>query len=237
MNITIIYDNSSSSSDVVAGWGFSCLVDRRILFDTGENGDSLLHNMEQLNSDPSKIELVVISHDHWDHTGGLWELLKVRRGLRVYSCPGFSQAFKNKVEQLGGDLVEADSHLQIGRGISVTGEIPGKYKDASMPEQALTVETQDGITVITGCSHPGIVSMVRVVKQQSPDSNISLVFGGFHLMNQDRRTIQTIAESMKEMGVERVGPTHCTGYDAQLVFKQVYRDNYLTIQAGNSFEI
>ena len=64
--------------------------------------------MKQMNIDPANIEKVVISHDHWDHTGGLWDLLEERKGLNVYSCPGFSWEFNEKVDTAGGFLQEAD---------------------------------------------------------------------------------------------------------------------------------
>lgn len=71
MKLMVLYDNTSRIQRLQFGWGFSCLVDERILFDTGENGQSLLENMNTLHVDISKIDAVVISHEHWDHTGGL----------------------------------------------------------------------------------------------------------------------------------------------------------------------
>ena len=105
MTFTVLYDNSTHNPSILSGWGFSCLIDEHILFDTGEAPDSLFHNMDQLNVNPEKIESVVISHDHWDHTGGLWELLKKRKGLKVYACPGFSSEFKKRVTALKGTLI------------------------------------------------------------------------------------------------------------------------------------
>ena len=193
--------------------------------------------MKRLKINFEKIEAVVISHDHWDHTGGLWKLLKKRRGLRVYACPGFNQGFKNKVKQLQGVLIEADTYLEIDQNISVTGEIPGEYKGSYMPEQALMVKTGIGITVITGCSHPGIVTMVKKVIEFFPHQPISTVFGGFHLVDRDSQTIQSILSSMKEMGVEKVGPTHCSGRESQKIFKRNYGNNFVPIKAGKILEI
>ena len=161
----------------------------------------------------------------------------MRKGIRVYACPGFSVEFENKVKQLQGVLIEADRHMGIDRDISVTGEIPGEYKAAPMPEQALMVQTAKGITVITGCSHPGIVKMIQKVKTFFPQKTISLVFGGFHLKDQDRQAVQSVVASMKDMGVEKVGPTHCTGSEAQMLFKNSYGDQYVEISAGKKFEI
>jgi len=88
MKVTIIYDNTSVSPDLQADWGFSALVEvkgRKILFDTGADGDILLFNMEKLKINTKEIEDVFISHFHWDHTGGLYSFLqlnnKVKSGL------------------------------------------------------------------------------------------------------------------------------------------------------------
>jgi len=237
MQVHIIFDNDAMNEQFFSGWGFSCLIDQRILFDTGEKPEYLFHNMDMLKVDINKIEAVVISHDHWDHTGGLWELLKKRRGIRVYACPGFSPAFKTKVRQLQGMLIEAETYQEIDQSISITGEIRGECREAYIPEQALILKTERGITVITGCSHPGIVTMIQNVKSLLPQSRISLVFGGFHLMGKNRHTVQSIVSSMIDMKVEKVGPTHCTGHEAQMIFKSGYGDHFLSIQAGKILEI
>ena len=237
MEVKIVFDNEVMNDKFMAGWGFSCLVDKRILFDTGEKAEYLFNNMANMDIDVSCIEKVVISHDHWDHTGGLWELLKKRKGIKVYACPGFSAKFKDKVKELQGELRQIDKLAEVGKDIFVTGEISGVYKGAYMPEQALVIKTEKGITIITGCSHPGIVKIVTKVKEQFPGEEIYLVFGGFHLMEKDKREIRVIADRLKEMGVQKVGPTHCTGYEAQQIFKEKDGDNFISVKAGVELDI
>lgn len=237
MKGAIIYDNTACNEDLQSGWGFSCLLDQRILFDTGENPESLFHNLNQLKVDISKIEAVVISHDHWDHTGGLWELLKKRKNIRIYGCPGFSLPFKNQVRKLGATLIEAKTFQEINQWISVTGEIPGEYNHTTISEQALIINKDNVITVITGCSHPGIIKIIQKVKGIFPEKKISLAFGGFHLLYMEPQMIRTIVSAMKEMGVEKVGPTHCTGQEAQMIFKETFGDHFVSIEAGKTLEI
>jgi len=237
MEIKTIFDNVTINKELRKGWGLSFLVGKKTLFDTGENGFWLLENMRNLNVDADRIEAVVISHDHWDHTGGLWEILKNRKGLKVYACPNFSSEFKKKVKELNGELVESDRVKKIAENIYTTGEIAGEYKGKYIPEQALVVKTDKGLSVITGCSHPGIVKMVKKVKEDFGYEKIYLVFGGFHLIDKYEPEIRSVAEELKEMGVEKAGPAHCSGYDAKQISKELYGNAFVPIKAGVKFEI
>ena len=76
MKIKVLFNSKSAYISLRSGWGLSMLIGNNILFDTGESGAFLLHNMKELNIDLSAIDAVVISHEHWDHTGGLWDVLK-----------------------------------------------------------------------------------------------------------------------------------------------------------------
>lgn len=237
MEIKIIFNSKATSLKLSIGWGISCLVDNNILFDTGEKGGYFLNNIEQMNIDISCLKAVVISHDHWDHTGGLWELLNQKPGIKVYACPNFSLQFKKKVKQLNGILVEADGFVEIAKDIFITGEIPGEYKEKYLAEQALILKTKNGISIITGCAHPGIIKIIEKVKTKFPEESIFLVFGGFHLMNKDKGSIENIADKFKKMGVEKAGPTHCSGKEAEKIFKKEYGDAFITVKAGQIWNV
>ena len=118
-------------------------------------------------------------------------------------------------------MVELNRFTKIDSKIYSTGEIKTGYKGASIPEQSLIVETHSGLTVITGCAHPGITNILEEVKKDISTKKIHFVLGGFHLMNEDIRLIKLIVENFKYMGVEKVGPTHCTGKDAEKIFKNI----------------
>ena len=237
MRIKILFDKNAPDKKLHAGWGVSFLIGDKIVFDTGEKGPWLMENMTNLGVDIAGIESVVISHDHWDHTGGLWALLEKRRGLTTYACPHFSGEFKEKVQKSPGTLIEADKLKEISGNIFITGEIPGVYHGKHMPEQALAVRTENGISVITGCAHPGISKMVAQVKAAFSNEPIYLVSGGFHLMESDQRAIETVVGDFKKMGVKKVGPTHCSGPKAEEFFEQEYGDNFTHIIVGETSEI
>ncbi len=237
MKAEIVFDKTTEREDLRTGWGVSILFDEKVLFDTGEHGDWLVENLRNLEADVDKIESVVISHDHWDHTGGLWKLLEIKKGLTVCACPRFGPGFKKKVKDSGGILVETHEPMEISRNIFVSGEIPGRYHGIYMPEQALLVRTGRGISIATGCAHPGVVNMIKTVKERFPDDSIYSVFGGFHLRGCDKRVIEGIAEEFRGMGIEKAGPTHCSGADAEDIFKRKYGDNFIEVKVGDAVDI
>ncbi len=237
MRIKVLFDKNALDKNLHTGWGVSFLVDTRVLFDTGEKGPWLIKNMRYLGVDINKIEAVVISHDHWDHTGGLWDVLKEKRGLKVYACPDFSRGFKEKAKGMQADLIEVDKFTQVSEGIFITGQIPGTYHNEYIPEQAMVLKTENGLTVITGCSHPGILKILEKVKARFPQDIIYLVAGGFHLMESDRRFIEIVVEGFKKMKVLKAAPTHCSGPEAESMFKKEYGEKFISILVGEDIKV
>ena len=236
MQIRAIFDKRALDKNLHTGWGVSFLIEGKILFDTGEKGGWLLENMRYLGINVDDIEAVVVSHDHWDHWGGLWDLLEKRKGLKVYICPRFSREFKDKANGLGAQLIEAEKFTEIAKDIFTSGEIAGAYHGKYMAEQAAVLKTENGLTVLTGCAHPGIVKILEKVKEKFPGEKIYLALGGFHLMESDKRAVEIVAGRFKQLGVEKAGPTHCSGEAAQEIFKRIYADDYIFVNAGQTIE-
>ncbi|NQT33129.1 MAG: MBL fold metallo-hydrolase [Candidatus Omnitrophica bacterium] len=232
MYVKVLYD-AEARRGLLSGKGFSCLIDGKILFDTAEGPNDLVENMDRLMVDLNDIEGVVISHDHYDHTGGLWEVLRRKKGLKVYACPSFSDTFKQCVEELGGELVFVDKPMEISKGIFTTGEMESLYKEEYMPEQALYVKGDKGVSIITGCAHPGILNILTHIKKTAGAKHLYMVFGGFHLDGMDRESIGDIITGFKKLGVEKAGPTHCSGTKARRIFSGQYHDNFIPVKAGH----
>ena len=232
MYVKVLYDNRAKRG-LLSGVGFSCVIDGKALFDTGEAPMSLIENMDRMMVSAEDLEAVVISHEHWDHTGGLWEILKRKKGIRVYACPSFSDTFKNCVKELGGQLVLASGPMDITDRVLVSGEIGGTYRDQYIPEQALIIRGDKGISVITGCAHPGLMNMLKKIKEDMGVSEFYMVFGGFHLGELETEDISHVISDMKSLGVYKVGPMHCTGDKAIRVFGGQYHGNFIAVKAGH----
>jgi len=232
--MTVVFDNKAYHKDLETGWGFSCLIqglEKSILFDTGANGQILLSNLNKLAIQPEEIELVVLSHNHKDHTGGLKALLEQNPKIEVWLPDFFPYEFKKTIKKWGATVREVDRHQQICDSAFTTGVVNGWIK-----EQSLILESHKGLIVMTGCAHPRIVKILILTKYLF-HKNIFLALGGFHLAGFDKKEIKEIIARFRELGVSQVGPAHCSGDEARQLFAQEYRNDFITIGVGKKITI
>ncbi|RPI00515.1 MAG: MBL fold metallo-hydrolase [Calditrichaeota bacterium] len=232
--ITVIYDNYSYRSDLETSWGFSCYIEGKeenILFDTGGDGDILYRNMAKLNIMPDRIQTIVLSHEHGDHIGGLERILKENPHVRIFVPQSFSQKIKKMITTAGAQAIDVEEPCQIGDQVFSSGEIKG-----NIPEQALIIKTMNGLIVITGCAHPGIIAILRRVRQLYTDDFL-LVLGGFHLKGLGKNQIQNLIEEIRELGVHYIGATHCSGELTRSLFAQSFNDYWLPAGVGYRIEL
>ncbi|MDH7486150.1 MAG: MBL fold metallo-hydrolase [Anaerolineae bacterium] len=234
VTITILYDNNPYAPGLKTSWGFACLVETgeaTVLFDTGGDAPLLLANMAALGIDPLSIEIIVLSHIHGDHTGGLKGLLEMGVQPTVYLPRSFPDDFKAQAQAAGATAVEADGPLEIMPGLWSTGEMGDGIR-----EQALVVRTVPGLVVITGCAHPGVEKMVAQAKEVG-QGKITLVMGGFHLGDASRGRIEGIIADFRRLGVQKVAPCHCTGKRAMEMFAAEYGEDFIETGVGKVLQI
>jgi len=234
LRATIVYDNNPYDERLKTDWGFSCLIqglEKSILFDSGARGEILLSNMEKLGINPEKIQIVLLSHIHRDHTGGLAELLSRNQAIEVWLPYFFPADFKEEIRKKGAKVVEVDHSREICKGASTSGVIEGWIK-----EQSLVLDTEKGLVIVTGCAHPRITNILVSVKE-SFKKNIYLVFGGFHLAGFSEAEIRDIIAKFLFFGVQKVGPAHCSGEEARRLFSEEYQDGFIRIGVGKEIVI
>lgn len=214
--LTTIYDNYKFNPNLKTGWGFSCLIkDRKnILFDTGGDSDTLLYNFKQLNINPKMIDIVMLSHNHSDHIGGLSGFLKVN---------------ENKARVIKPD--EFSEPAQISSGIYSIGYLSTSF----IKEQSLVISTPKGLIIITGCSHPGIINIIKRAK--NINKKVYLVIGGFHLLKASYSELKDIIKNFRKLGVKKVAPSHCSGDICRELFKEEYKDNFIANGVGKIIKI
>jgi 7,8-dihydropterin-6-yl-methyl-4-(beta-D-ribofuranosyl)aminobenzene 5'-phosphate synthase len=198
--ITIVYDNTAFQKRLRADWGFSCYIEaynRRILFDTGASGPILLDNMKKLNIDPGKIEEIIISHDHYDHTAGLSDLLQINP-VKVYVPADCS------FPAGAAEVIRIREPQKIHENIFSTGALDDF-------EQSLVINTKKGLLVVAGCSHPGVE---KIFKAASQFGKPRALVGGLH----------GFSDFALLRDLEMVCPTHCTQYKLEInyIFPQKY---------------
>ncbi|MHB0995434.1 MAG: MBL fold metallo-hydrolase [Elusimicrobiales bacterium] len=236
MNLKIIYDSPPCPEGLCCGWGFSCLLDGRLLFDTGDNFPALENNLLKAGVAPAEIKEVFISHEHADHAGGLPGLLE-RYGRKTVHLPaGTSSEFRKSIAS-SCSIIEHARCESLGGGFFSTGAAPFVYKGLKFSEQSLVARTAKGLVVTTGCAHTGIAEIVRGVRENFPGERITLLAGGFHLRDGSPEAIVAAAAFLRAAGVERVAPCHCSGAGASAYLAGAYGAAYFKVPAGSSVDI
>ena len=215
MKVTIISDNTIYRPELRKEWGFSCLVEvqdsPKILFDTGMSGSVLLYNMEKLNIDTKAIECVFISHNHWDHTGGLKGFLRLNNNVKLYIPYSLFSFTKPEARE----VIKVKGSLKIYENVFSTGQL-------SNIEQSMTVKTGKGLVVIAGCSHPGVGNILNAARQFG---KVIALIGGLHGFSD--------FDLVKDLDL--ICATHCTQYKDKI--KNLYPEKFIEGGAGRIIEI
>jgi 7,8-dihydropterin-6-yl-methyl-4-(beta-D-ribofuranosyl)aminobenzene 5'-phosphate synthase len=212
MKITILYDNTAFRPELKSDWGFSAFVETEklnILFDTGTDGSILLANMKKLDIDPSSVDEVFISHNHFDHVGGLSAFLHENNNVTLY-VPVSLRGIRNAKE-----VIHVKKAMKLHEDIFSTGEL-------DYIEQSMAVKTDKGLVLMAGCSHP---KMKHILNAASAFGEIYAIIGGLHGFNQ--------YDLFKDLSL--ICPTHCTQHKAEI--KSLYPEKYVEGGAGKIIEI
>ena len=227
--LRIVYDNNPHQKDLETAWGFGCVItgcEKTILFDTGGEGDILLRNMEKCGIDPKQIDIIILSHIHGDHVGGLDEFLAVNPKVTVYLPKVFPDEFKAQARSTAENVIETEGPQEICPGVCTTGVLM-----QPIPEQGISIDTPEGILVITGCAHPGIVEITEAAHKHTKKP-VRFVLGGFHLVRASESKLDQVIAGLKKLDVQQVAPCHCSGDNARAAMKKAFADRYVEVGVG-----
>ena len=269
--ITTLSENTASSGRFLAEWGLSILIETdeaNVLLDTGRS-ISASYNADALGIDLSRIDKLVLSHGHYDHTGGLRHILrKMRKRVEIIAHPDIWEAKyarrhgetteryigipfqRPELETLGANFNLTAKPVKITDNIMTTGEIPmvtsyeeiepyllvkeadGWQQDKLRDDQSLIINTESGLIVILSCAHHGIINTLYHAQQLTGVKQIYMVVGGCHLMDASKKRISETIAALKELRVQRLGVSHCTGMPAILAMAQELGDRFFFNNAG-----
>jgi len=273
----LIEDYAGYETELLGQHGVSFLaraesggVTKRILFDAGQAAAPILENMKKLYVDPGSVDMVFLSHCHYDHTGGVVGLLEAvgKEGIPVLAHPEiFRPHFvadpylrdvgmpggnpQLAIRKAGGNPVLCRDAMKLMDGIVSTGEIQEKepfeeeptislftleegrrVPDPLRDDMSLVFALPDGIVVLSGCSHAGIVSIVKTARDLAGTGAVRAVIGGFHLVDADEARIRKTAEALVELDVGAVCTGHCTGLKAEAELLRRFGDRFMKLHSG-----
>ncbi len=234
VTFTVVFDNYAYDPRLETDWGFACLIETAqttVLFDTGGDGEILLRNLRALHKDLEAIDAILLSHEHGDHIGGMRALLATGIRPTIYAPAAFPGLIKDPWREQA-ELVEVPGTLmQLLPGFYSTGFLECPVGLETLVEQALVVETAEGWVVVTGCAHPGVVQLTQRATE-AIGNNVELVMGGFHLVDSSRGRVEAIIDSLRQLGVQRAAPSHCSGDRTCEIFAEAFGDKYIDSGVG-----
>lgn len=233
---------SGPGQNFITEHGFAALIEtggKRILVDTGATGIALRNNLSVLGLGPDDIDMVFVSHGHRDHTGGLSEF----SGRIIAHPDAFHPRLLTPDENTSYEISspppdparhQVDYHtgpVELAPGVMTTGEVPRSHeweeldifrirreeefeKDRVMDDQGVVINTEQGLVVIAGCSHAGIINTIEQARRVSGVDELYLVIGGFHLIGPGEAKIDRTIEEFRRLGIKKIAPIHCTGFEA-----------------------
>lgn len=234
--ITILYDSFGNNPGMKTDWGFAAYIEfsgKRILFDTGNNAEILKQNSQAADIDLSTIDFAVISHWHDDHTSGLDYIRDINPNVPIYIPVDFS---KENTDQNNFKITQLTEINEISQNIFIISALRNKPELSKLQELTLALQSSQGLILIAGCSHPGILQIVAAATKIDPQ--IVNIFGGFHLIRTPTKEIRTIASALKnEYKVQNIAPGHCTGETAVGEFSKLFQERLIYSGLGTVIEL
>jgi len=143
---------------------------------------------------------------------------------------------ESKIRSLSKDIIFTRKPTKIIDGVYITGEIPRKYKiedtggpfytdrklnqcDPLVDDQALYIETEQGLVVLLGCGHSGVINTLEYIKTLSNNKPVRAVIGGMHLLHAEAERLSFTCEALKQLSIPYIAANHCTGINAICDFK------------------
>jgi len=277
LEVTVLVANDS-------GWGYglrgthgvALLVRTRyrdqwstILLDVGPDADLLLNNMEKLGIAPSEVDSIVLSHNHYDHAGGLVGTVEAigRQGIPIVTHPAaFRTSFvpgqalrvidsltadRPAVMAAGGAFLPVSEPMEVAPGVFTSGTVAREtgeptgisskvvtddgtwHDDAVLDDQAVLVCVKgEGVAILTGCAHSGIVNILRHSVKLTEGRPVSLVLGGFHLVNASEDRLAMTLSEFSSLRPGLVVSGHCTGFKAEAAFARALGERYRHLSVG-----
>ena len=111
------------------------------------------------------------------------------------------------------------------------------FPDPMKHEQTLVIEENGKLNIFSGCSHQGIVPILKYIEKEFPGMKINALVAGMHLFSASREQRLKVIKEIEKMGIEHIFPVHCTGMNAIIDFKIMLGDKVEIASAGDTYEV
>lgn len=282
MEIVTLVENLVYKKDLKAEHGLSFLIKTescKILFDTGQTG-IVVENAKLLGESLEDVDFIILSHGHYDHTGGLEKILEINKTAKIIMKKTIIQKkysntngnmreigfkLKDKYEKYPNEFVILEKDYKLNKDINIITEIDeytgfekneqnlfvqdnGNYVvDEFQDELFLTIMKDEKLNIITGCSHNGIINILKTAIKKIKINNINLILGGMHLSSikinevllqeNNNEKIKKTAEELKKIKINKIYTNHCTGIDGFMKLKQILEDKVFYSFTGSRINI
>lgn len=230
LKITTLVEDTSPKRSFWGEHGLSFWIEadnKKILFDTGQSGEVLLHNLRASKLDLRDLDAFVLSHSHDDHSGGIKLIVDQIKNIPMYCASGaFEEHIPDgkRVSKLISDINYARENLEIFPGIYIPQE--RKTINSPVPTKEINMVInleRKGIVIIVGCAHHGLVNIINdamsIFKGRIP---VYAILGGLHLKDSNKEEIINIVSFLKDSGLKILAPNHCTGSGALRIMAQAF---------------
>lgn len=264
MKLTFLIDNRCDNPELEAEHGLSVLIETdsvKILFDGGAS-DKFLKNAEKMGINLSDVDYAVISHGHFDHTGGIPAfcginskavILLHKNALRT-SSDGIHWT-KDELEAIRPRIRFTEGPEKLAENIYLTGTVPvgedfkptekfcyreitkegntGIYEDDMSHEQCLVIKEDTGLYVFSGCSHRGVINGLNACKKLFPGEKVKLMMAGMHLYSTTPEKRIEVVNSVSAEDIDIIIPVHCTGKDGICMFEEILGSRCAAAKTGD----
>jgi 7,8-dihydropterin-6-yl-methyl-4-(beta-D-ribofuranosyl)aminobenzene 5'-phosphate synthase len=104
--------------------------------------------------------------------------------------------------------------------------------DPLLDDLAMAIRTEFGLAVILGCAHRGMINTIRHLQQVTGEKRIYSIIGGTHLLNATQERLDLTVADLKGMGIQRLGVSHCTGFNASCRLAKEFPDIFFLNNTG-----
>lgn len=272
---TLIENNSDENNSLLSEHGLSLYIEIdeiKILFDTGQSGD-FIKNADKLKVDLNNLDYIIISHGHYDHSGGLRKLVEnanntfkfivgngffyrkyklLENGEYKYNGNSFDEKFIDinniSIKYITEDLFNITENVILFSNFerSTAFEVLNKkfyikqndeyLLDDFSDEIVLAVKTEKGLVVILGCSHVGVVNILKTMTNRT-EMPIYCVIGGSHLIEADDIRLNNTIKYFEENNISILRLSHCTGDNAVRKLEYEFGNRFVYNNTGHVMKL